>query len=547
MADIYITGHRNPDMDSICSAYVYAYLKNIVDPDNKYIPARLGSVNKNIKNLFSRLHLSLPVLLKDVKPKVKEVTRIPKYTVSIDDPIYTLLDIFAKYKPTVIPAFDKEGKYVDLLDSNDINGFFLKENNGTRREYSISEENIKKIIPGTVYKDSTDPGRIMKAPLMVGAMEYAQYEKRLSSSKTKPILVTGLRERHIRKAIKENIPGLVITGIDDKNTLSIFDFSRFSGFVFISYVDTAETLRYLRLATPVEELIDRNHTAIEVQADSLFDDVKLQLMNSDERGFSIFEGEEWIGFVTRRCFLTKPRQRLILVDHNEIEQSAVGIEDAEIVEIIDHHRLSPPRMKNPIYICSEPLGSTCTIIYEQYKKFGMKPDKKRATILLSGLMSDTVILKSPTTTEYDKHVAEKLMDRAGITDLQEYCQQLFSSSNALSSQDPVKVIESDMKKYFEYGVKFAIGQVEVTNLSEVDSLRSTYLAALKKELDIHTIDWCMLLVTDVINDSSILFTTGYDREKRFFWEKIDDCTYSLPGVLSRKKQLLPEILRVLED
>lgn len=545
MADIYVTGHRNPDMDSICSAYTYAFLKNLIDSENRYIPARLGSVNKNIKNLFQRLHLTLPVMLKDVKPKVKEVTKSPKYTIKVSDPIYSLLDIFATYKPSVVPAFDAEGKYVDLLDSDDINAFFLAENNGVRREYKIREENIERVLPGTFYKRAE--WESLKAPLMVGAMEYAQYKKRLAASPSKPILVTGLRERHIKKAISSNIPGLVITGIDDKSALDIFDFSSFSGFVFLSDVDTSETLRYLRLATPVSELINEENRAMEIDANDLFDDVKLELMNSGERGFSVFEDGKWIGFVTRRCFLTKPRQKIILVDHNESEQSVIGIEDSDIVEIIDHHRLAPPRMKNPIYICSEPLGSTCTIVYEQFKKFGLKPDKKRATILLSGLMSDTVILKSPTTTEYDKHVAQKLAERAGVKDIHEYCKELFSAGSGLSGQDPIKVIESDMKKYFEYGVKFAIGQVEVTNLAELDSLKRIYINALKHEKEALALDWCMLLVTDVINDTSILFTTGHDRENRFFWEKIEDNIYSLPGVLSRKKQLLPEVLRVLED
>ena len=177
MSDIYVTGHRNPDMDSVCSAYAYAFLKNLVDSDNRYIPVRLGSVNKNIKNLFSRLHISLPMILKDVKPKVASVTKSAKYTVNLDDPIYSLLDIFAKYKPTVVPAFDKNGKYVDLIDSDDINAFFLAENNGTRREYTIIEDNIAKIIPGIEYKRAGK--KAMKAPLMVGAMEYDRFEKRL--------------------------------------------------------------------------------------------------------------------------------------------------------------------------------------------------------------------------------------------------------------------------------------------------------------------------------------------------------------------------------
>ncbi|MBQ2259278.1 MAG: DHH family phosphoesterase, partial [Spirochaetales bacterium] len=260
-----------------------------------------------------------------------------------------------------------------------------------------------------------------------------------------------------------------------------------------------------------------------------------------------FDGDKWIGFVTRRCFLNKPKQKLILVDHNEIDQSVLGIEDAEIVEIIDHHRLAPPRMRNPIYICSEPLGSTCTIVYEQFKKYGLKPDPKRAEVLLSGLFADTVMLKSPTATSYDRHVAEKLAQRAGVEDMHKFAQDLFSSASSLAEQDPMKVVEADLKKYFEAGCRFAIGQVEVTNLVEIDSLKEKYIAAVEKERVISNLDWCMLLVTDVINDESVLITTGHDKESRFYWEKKSDNYYSLPGILSRKKQLLPEVLRILED
>ncbi len=545
MSVIYVTGHRNPDMDSICSSYAYAYLKNLIDRNNEYIPCRLGSANRNIKNLFSRLNLELPVLLKDVKPKVIEVTKKAKYSVKVTDPVYTVVDIFAKDKPTVIPVFDEMGKYIDLLTADDVTAFFLKENNNDRIIYKFSQENIEKVIPGHFIKKGTNGSQ--EAPFMVGAMEYEQYEKRLTGLEKKPVLVTGLRDRHIKKALKENIPGLVITGIEDKSCLDKYDIASYDGFIFLSEKDTAETLRLLRLSSPVGDLLDPDNKSPEIQSDMLFDDAKDMLMNSDERGLSVFSGEDWVGYVTRRCFLTKPKQKIILTDHNEAEQSVIGIEDAEILEIIDHHRLAPPRMKNPIYICSEPLGSTCTIIYEQYKKYGLKPDQKRAEILLSGLVSDTVMLKSPTTTQYDRHVVEKLAERAKIADLQAFCSELFSSGTRLAEQDPVKVIESDLKRYYEVGVRFAIGQVEVTTLSEIMNLKDIYLVNLRKEKEAYNLDFCMLLVTDVISDTSILLTTPFDKEGRLFWEKLEDNVYNLPGVLSRKKQLLPEVLRILED
>lgn len=544
MSVVYVTGHRNPDMDSICSAYAYAYLKNLIDQNNQYVPVRLGSANKNVKALFSRLGIELPTVLKDVKPRVREVIKTPRFTVRETDPLYSVIDIFTKHRPTVLPVFDDNDNYVNLLTSDDINAFFLRENNGSRLVYSITEENIEKVIPGKFIKKA---GKTVDAPVMVGAMEFDQFEKRLTAISQKPVLVTGLRDRVIRRALKEGIPGLVITGLSDPEDLFGFNFADFNGFIYLSELDTAATIRYLRLSNTVKTILNSDRASQSIQADMLFDDAKDLLINSDERGYSVFDGDKWIGFVTRRCFLNKPKQKLILVDHNEIDQSVLGIEDAEIVEIIDHHRLAPPRMRNPIYICSEPLGSTCTIVYEQFKKYGLKPDPKRAEVLLSGLFADTVMLKSPTATSYDRHVAEKLAQRAGVEDMHKFAQDLFSSASSLAEQDPMKVVEADLKKYFEAGCRFAIGQVEVTNLVEIDSLKEKYIAAVEKERVISNLDWCMLLVTDVINDESVLITTGHDKESRFYWEKKSDNYYSLPGILSRKKQLLPEVLRILED
>ncbi len=546
MSRIFVTGHRNPDMDSICSAYVYAYLKNKADKENEYIPVRLGSANSNAKALFSRLNIPLPEVLKDVKPTVRDVVRKPEYTLTSDSPVYDLVNLFAKNKITVLPVFDSRGGYLDLLSGDDINRFFLKENQEqeSRLDYTLSEENIAKVVPGHFLKYGE--GNFLIAPFMVGAMEFDVFKSRLDKCQRKPVLVIGLRERHIEEAVSRDLPGIVLTGIDNPDSLNI-DFSSYNGFVYISELDTAETLRALRLASPLYGLLKEKSSVPKIQADMLFDDAKLMLMNSEQRGLSVFEGDEFIGFVTRRCFLSKPRAKLILMDHNEAEQSVIGIEEADVVEIIDHHRLSPPRMKNPIYICSEPLGSTCTIVYEQYKKLGITIDPKRAEVLLSGVISDTVMLKSPTTTDYDRHVVEKLCQRAAIEDLNDFSAKLFSSSSALAGQNPTKVIESDLKRYYEYGVRFAIGQVEVTNLVEIQNLQEIYHMALDRECAALNLDWAMLLITDILTDTSLLFTTGYGKESRFLYEKTGKNTYLLPGVLSRKKQLLPEVLRVLED
>ncbi len=540
---IYITGHRNPDMDSVTSAYAYAVLKNAIDHDNEYIPVMLGVANNNTRKAFSRLGIPLPMVLRDVRPRVGEVRRQPSVSISSSDPLYLLMDIFQRRHPTVVPVLD-DGEFRGLLSADDINASFLRENSGAvRQRYLLSEENIERIIEGEYIKHG-DCGTV-RAPYMIGAMEYQVYLERLERLVDKPVLIIGERRKHIQAAIEQQLPGIVLTGVSDPSRLDM-DFSAFRGFVYVSYLDTAETLRLMRLSTPVSDILPPPDPETIIDSGMLFDEAKKKLQESEYRGLSVFTDGKWSGFVTRRCFLDKPRQRIILVDHNEAEQSVQGIEDAEITEILDHHRLAPPRMRTPIYIVSEPLGSTCTIVYEQFRKYGVEIDPLTAMALLSGLTADTVILRSPTTTEYDRHVAAALCEIGGVEDYEAFGRSLFADGPTLSERDPEEVILSDMKTYNEKSVRFAIGQVEIMALEEVHDVRKKYLETLCRVRDEKSLDWVMLLVSDVIKGNSVLLMTPFDKAHYLIYEKIEDETYYLPGVLSRKKQLLPEIFRVLD-
>ena len=536
-----MTGHRNPDMDSVCAAYSYAVLKNRIDSDNEYIPAMLGSGNSNTKKVFSDLGLAMPQFLRDVRPRVGEVQRKATVSVSSSDPLYLLLDIFQRRHPSVVPVIDN-GDFKGLLSADDINGFFLRENSGAvRQRYLLSEGNIERVIEGE-YIQHGHCG-VVRAPYMIGAMEYDVYLSRLTRLVDKPVLIIGYRKKHILAAIENQLPGIVLTGVPDPTKMDI-DFSSYKGFVYVSYLDTAETLRLLRLSTPVSDILPEYTQDMGIESSMLFDEAKQKLQDSEYRGLSVFENGKWTGYVTRRCFLDKPRQPIILVDHNEAEQSVQGIEDADIKEILDHHRLAPPRMRTPIYIVSEPLGSTCTIVYEQFRKWGVDIDPVTGRIMLSGLTADTVMLKSPTTTDYDRHVAARLAGIAGV-DIAAFSEALFSGDVSLAEKNAESVIRSDMKTYKEGKVRFAIGQVEVTNIAEAEEIREKYIEALEIVRKRDGLDWCMLLITDVIRGSSVLLSSDYPLVQKLAYDKLSDGMLSLPGVLSRKKQLLPEILRVV--
>ena len=277
-----------------------------------------------------------------------------------------------------------------------------------------------------------------------------------------------------------------------------------------------------------------------------FEDGKAIMIKSKLRGFPVYEDNKYIGYVTRRCFLESPKHNVILVDHNEASQSIKGLETANIVEIIDHHRLGALKTILPIYMDIEPLGSTCTIVYQQYLKHNVKPNEIEAKVLLAGLISDTVILKSPTTTKTDIDTANDLTKLAKVN-LNEFAEKMFSSMGGLTADVANEKIESDFKIYAENGVSVGIGQCEVVTLRDLDNYKEAYLKTLDEVRLKNSLNWAMLMITDVIKETSVLLTTDFKLNKNIQYKKIENNIYDMPGVLSRKKQLLPDILSLINQ
>jgi manganese-dependent inorganic pyrophosphatase len=531
-------------MDSVCAAYAYAQLKNRIDPENTYIPVRCGHLNDSTKAQFERIGLVPPMFVKDVRTKVESVMHAAHHVLESSDPVYKLVSLYRQAHPaSVVPIFDGT-VYRGLLSIDEVNSFVLRENGGSRPLYHFVADNFPKVLRGRFLKKGRCPE--FDSPIVVGAMRYDVFCKHIEAlDGQRPVLVVGDREDHIRKAIELQIPAIVLTGIEGE-IVSDVDFSTYEGTVFVSEVDTAETIRLLRLSIPVVQLISKIPPPL--QTDCLFEEAKGILADSEFRGLPVFEGAEWKGFVTRRCFLERPKTKVIMVDHNETDQSVPGIEDAEVMEIIDHHRLGAPKTRNPIYISCEPLGSTCTIIFKHFSRKDIPIDRDTAKVLLSGIVSDTVILKSPTTTAEDLAAVEQLCVLAGVEDIHAFGQTMFSSGASLANAEPARMIEGDFKTYSEFGVSFGIGQCEVTTLGDIDDYKDRYLSQLEEVRRSHRLDWAMFLVTDVVKENSVLLSTSMPiLERKLSYERQGDGKFFLPGVLSRKKQLLPEVLRVLEE
>ena len=535
MSKVYITGHRNPDLDSLCAAASYARLKNLTDPENEYIPIHCSPVSDSVRKQMEVMELEVPVYKKDVYPKVRDVMLTPTVHVQADAPIYDLIQTYSIDRPSVVPIFEGDD-FKGLLSVDDITGWFLKDNKEEIPLYSFTVDNILRVIPGElIHRGKSDS---VSGRLLVGAATLEAFKEYVDKFEDL-IVVTGARKEHIEYAASKQVPAIIITADGD---LPEIDWAGYEGPVLKTSFGTAETIRRIRLAESIDSMMEIKTEAIDI--DDRFLDGKAIFANSHTRGLAVTEDGEFRGFVTRRCFLDMPANKVIMVDHNEPAQSIDGIETADVVEIIDHHRLDSLSTKMPIFIAAEPLGSTCTIVYQQFMRHGIMPDQQTARTLLTGLIADTLILRSPTTTAYDISTSEMLARLAKVASIEEFGEKLFSITDNLAIQDPTKMILSDFKKYENAGVKMGIGQCEVTTLKDVNEYAAEYLEALEQVASSQGLDWTLLMITDVLRERSVLLASDHRASRDLPYEKLSPGIYSMPGVMSRKKQLLPVLLSV---
>ena len=542
----FVTGHRNPDMDSVCSAWAYARLKNITDPSKEYIPIRAGHMNDITKAQFSRLGITSPKYTQNIKPRISDVIRKYEKVLDVSDPIYSLCQYFSAKKAPCVPILDGD-KYEALLPVDDITTYFLETNSHTHPLLLFNIENFGKLIKGRYIKKGEV--KEFKTTLALGMMNYDKYEEFMTHLKgPMPIVFCGNRSNYIELAIKLNCPAIVIIGFGENDRIEC-DISNYKGTVFVTEENTDKAFHLMRMSVPIKSVLTDQRPPI-IKPTDYFDDVKELLSKLNFRALPVIDDEDgsFKGIIQRSTFLVKPKKKVIMMDHNELNQSIPGLDDGEVVEIIDHHRLAAEKTSKPIFMDIEPLGSTCTLVYGQYRKNEVDIDKETALVLLSGIIKDTVILKSPTTTQRDREVVEKLAKIAGISSVKEFGQIMFSGGASITTQDPRKLIKADFKCFEEYGVKFGIGQCEVTQFDGIDEVKEKWLQTLEEVRKENKLQWALIVITNIILEDSIMLTTTFpEKEKNIQYQKMSDHQFFCPGVLSRKIQILPEVIRAISN
>lgn len=549
MDPIFVIGHRNPDTDAICSAIGYAAFLRDVRKMNA-VAACCGEVSVRTNWVLHTAGVEAPKLLLDVRPTAATICRKDVLTAKPADTFLSVYRKMIEHGFRSIPVVDDEGRLLGVPSIQDMAQLFLPAEAGSHagnRAVPTSLENIVAALGGTLAGDTTGANKVQEFVLVVAASSVETSRQRAMQFASRDVaLVTGDRPEIHALAIELGARCLIITG-GFKPWESILDQAKAKGVAIIcSPHDTASTSQLLRFSRPIGEALTEDFLSFGSRAP--LKEIVHAVQSSAQPLFPVVDEEtrHLIGVFSKSDLIDTPRAKLVLVDHNEFAQAVAGADEAEIIEVIDHHRLSGNlRTKEPIRFLNEPVGSTSTIVGIMYRMRNAAPDKGTAICLCAGIISDTLHLTSPTTTDTDKDILAWLAGIGGI-DSAQFVKDFFAAGSMLRENTPDRALESDRKVFEENGWHISISQIEELGLDEFWKREKDLQAALHSLLQKHSLHFACLMVTDITRHHSVLLVAGDDRViASIDYPQAKEHVYDMPGVVSRKKQLFPYMSHVV--
>lgn len=531
---ILVIGHRNPDTDSICSAIGYAYLKQKLGVDA--IAARAGSLNPESKFVLNYFKVEPPVLADDVYPRIgdSKLVDIPKVLPSVN--IHDVGELFIKYRLKAVPVVETDGVLAGIVTVNDFAERYFEEftidKNDTRK---IDYASMLKVLEGKLWTGSTEQdfqGMIYIVACTPEKMNHIQQGD---------LVVTADREDTQKEALDKGVACLVLSrGFEPSREILKLG-EKMGAIIITTPYDTYSTARLILQSVQIRYIMSKNCTTFKTGA--YVSDVKEIMEKSKESVFPVLRHGKYVGSVDKTSMLKLAKQELILVDHNEQSQAVEGIEDTQVLEIIDHHRLGGLTTAQPVYIRQEPVGCTATIVAKLAEHRRVEFTPALAGLLLSAIVSDTLYFKSPTSTPKDKEMAEKLAITAGIKDVKAFALEVLRAGSALNSLPPKAIVHGDAKEFDTPQGKVTVAQVTVMDGQSAKGQWPVLRAALQDMVDRGETDTALLMVTDIMAEKTNLLWAGDNKEKldEAFGREDEAGSYDLPGVLSRKKQIVPPL------
>ncbi|MDP9427108.1 MAG: putative manganese-dependent inorganic diphosphatase [Actinomycetota bacterium] len=537
MAHVYVTGHRNPDMDSIAAAIGYAELKGKLNPEDVYAPARLGELNSQTEWALGKSGAEAPKLIKHIKLRVKDVMSKEIATVHQDSPLRNVGLEMADREISQVPIVDDDGALVGVVTERSLARMYMRESRepSTFAESPVPISAMVDVLEGEllVGEDKNTDGRLWVISMSVDSMG--------QSMQHGDIVVIGDRPEGQRRAIELGAGVLVVSnGVrPGDETLKLAEEKGTP--VLLSPLDSYVSSRMIQLAVPCREVMLQD--PLTVEPDELLTDITDRVMEVHYRAAIVVDGDgKPLGIVTRTDLLNPEPRRVLLVDHAERGQSVPGVEEAQVVEILDHHHIGDVQTTTPIPATFDPVGSTATLVVERYRENGLEPTQATAGMLLGAVLSDTVVLNSPTTTERDHEVVRYLEKILGV-EAEEFGREMFEVSSEVSDLSPEEIVDRDLKEYgTDSGEKMSVSQIETVGPGLLER-KEELMEALEKVRGKNGYLFAALMVTDIIEQGTELLCAGECAVvERAFDTKAQDSVIDLPGVMSRKKQVAPKLL-----
>ena len=543
---IYIIGHKNPDTDSICSAIAYADIKNRLNAGKKYAAKRAGQINEETEYVLKRFGVEAPGYLSDVGTQVKdmEIRETPGVPNNIS--IKDAWAIMKKSSAVTLPITKEDGQLEGLITTGDIaNSYMDAHDNYFLSNARTQYRSIANTVEGTVVTGNPH-GYFIRGKVVIGA---AHPNKLGEFLEEEDLVILGDRYEDHLCAIEQNVSCMIVCN-NAEVSHDIVEAAEHNQCVVIrSSLDTFTVARLINQSIPVKHIMKKENL-ITFQTDDFTDNIKDIMVKTRHRAFPVVNKHgKYIGTVSRRNLLGMKKKQLILVDHNEKSQAVDNIDAAEILEIIDHHRLGSLETLQPIMFRNQPVGCTATIMYQMYTEKALEISPAIAGLLCSAIISDTLMFRSPTCTSADKMAAGALALIAGIN-IEEHAKEMFTAGSNLRGKTAEVIFYQDFKRFTADTVNFGVGQISSMNAEELADLKQRLIPFMQHECGKNGISMVFFMLTNILEECSeiICYGEGSGRLVEEAFEVQESLGgYILPGVVSRKKQLIPAFIGTLQQ
>ena len=539
---LYVIGHRNPDTDSICSAIGYAHLKQALG--EPAVPARAGKLNAETRFVLDRFGVDSPVLISDLYPRARDIMAPVLVTILPDQTLRELGRMMRENDGKSAAVIDEKGSLLGIVSLGDLARRYFEElEMPDLASAGVTFRGILAVLDGKIAV-AGDMDRGVRGKIWIAAAKAETFQSLIGEG---DIALAGDREEAQLKLLDCGIDALVLTGNAPAGNELREKAASKGILVFQTRFDTYTAARLINQSIPVRVIMQKN--VVSFRPADLVSDIRETTVRTRFRNYPVTENGRIIGMINRERLIAPEREKVILVDHNEKTQAVAGIEEAHIIEIIDHHRLGGLETGEPIFIRHDPVGSTSTIVANMHWHRNVEIPVNIAGLLLAGVLSDTLLFKSPTSTPQDREAAKRLAEIAGI-DLSEFGMAVLRAGSRFNGLEPEEIIRYDLKEFQIADYRVSISQINVMDAADILAKRSEGLGgALSMVRQKEGYDISLLMVTDILQETTHLLHAGRPVSllRRAFGEESTDTTFVLPGTMSRKKQVVPPLVNAARE